>query len=241
MISLVRAGVLLTLVLATAQHARAADQVIGLLSLPEVFGNGACDKFTPAQVPLYSSPDAGRVVGTIRVNRHWTFHLLGGCEGLKVSVHREGSGQLSELPTREYEYEVPAAIVLQQRAPWFRVRLHDGTAWLRASKLDRFFPLRRLLTDGLTYLTEEWDGRLAASPGSIRRAARRGILHADRQVTAARVAGFRLVGHQLWVDVEVLSESRCTSADEPKVVARGWLPAHASSGEPAVWFSSRGC
>ena len=39
------------------------DKLIGLLSLPEVFGAGACDKFTPAAVPLLRNsrlrPDRG--------------------------------------------------------------------------------------------------------------------------------------------------------------------------------------
>ena len=237
-----RAAILLALLFAYAAPARGADQVLGLLSLPEVFGSGPCDKFTPAQIPLYSSPDARQVVGTIRVDQYWTFHSVGGCEGLKVSVHQEGSRQVSELPTREYEYEAPAAIVLQQRAPWFRVRLQDGAAWVRASKLDAYIPLQSLLTDSLTHLTEAWDGRLASSPGTaLRASAGREVRPVARQLTDARITGFRLIGDQLWVNVEVLSESRCTSAAEPKVIARGWLPAHAASGEPAVWFFSRGC
>jgi len=47
-------------------------------------------------------------------------------------------------------------------------------------------------------------------------------------------------GDDLWIDVEVLSASPCTS-DAPRVVAKGWLRAHAASGEPVVWFFSRGC
>src|SRR5687767_14007031 len=117
-----RAAILLPLLFAYAAPAQGADQVIGLLSMPESFGSGPCDKFTPAQIPLYSSPDSRQVVGTIRVDQYWTFHSVGGCEGLKVSVHQAKSGQVSELPTREYEYEAPAAIVLQRRAPWFKER-----------------------------------------------------------------------------------------------------------------------
>ena len=38
-----------------------------------------------------------------------------------------------------------------------------------------------------------------------------------------------------------LSHSICQSAEAPTVTARGWVPAHAGSGEPTVWFFSRGC
>jgi hypothetical protein len=42
--------------------------------------------------------------------------------------------------------------------------------------------------------------------------------------------------------VDILSESFCEAGRrEPKVVASGWVPAHAKSGEPTVWFFSRGC
>ena len=66
---------------------QAQDRVIGLLSLPDVFGAGPCERFVPREVALYSAPDTLRQVGSIRVDRHWTFPLDGGCEGLKVGVH----------------------------------------------------------------------------------------------------------------------------------------------------------
>ena len=55
-----------------------------------------------------------------------------------------------------------------------------------------------------------------------------------------RIVGFEDRGDDLWIDVEVLSASACTSND-PRVVAKGWLRAHAASGEPVVWFFARGC
>lgn len=43
--------------------------------------------------------------------------------------------------------------------------------------------------------------------------------------------------------VEVFTHSSCDAGAKgpPEAIARGWLLAHAETGEPAVWFSSRGC
>ncbi|HXV64986.1 MAG TPA: hypothetical protein VEK15_30100 [Vicinamibacteria bacterium] len=223
--------------------ALAADPVIGLLSLPEVFGDFPCDEFTPEEITLYRAPDSNETVGWIRVETYWTFHAIGGCEGLKVSVYRPGTGGVAELPTKEYDYEAPAAIVLQEHGRWFQLLVDNGAAWIRASERDEFFPLERLLEDRLTYLTSAWDGRLAPSPGAETREAEREP-HADESNGAepnVRVLGFRRVGEELWVDVEVMSHSFCEGAEEPKVTASGWIPAHAASGELTIWFYSRGC
>ena len=71
----------------------AADRVIGLLSLPEVFGDFPCDEFAPEEITLYRAPDSNETVGWIRVETYWTFHAIGGCEGLRVSVYRPGAGR----------------------------------------------------------------------------------------------------------------------------------------------------
>jgi hypothetical protein len=212
------------------------DKLLGLLALPEVFGAGACDKFTPAEIPLYAAPDSGTIVGSIRVDQYWTFHDVGGCEGLTVNVHRSDGRGVRELPVEEHAYEDPGAVVLEQRGRWFKVRLADGAAWLHASPRAEYLSLERLLEDGLTYLTDHWDGRLAKAPDTPSLE-----VPGPKAERAVRVIGFQDHRGQLWVDVAVLSHSPCTSSEEPRVDARGWLPAHAVSGEPTIWFYSRGC
>lgn len=229
--------VLVVCLLAFPAALRAQDQVVGLLSLPEVFGAGACDKFAPGEIALHAAPESEAVIGSIQVDRYWTFHAMGGCEGLIVNVHMSGTHSVSELPTREFAYAAPAAIVLQRRGRWFKVRLGDGAAWLQASQQDDYFPLEELFTDRLTYVTDASDGHLAASPGATREAGGDSVA-SGRHV---RVGEFHRAGDQLWVYVEVLSDSICESTGEPEVTARGWMPAHAASGEPTIWFSSRGC
>ena len=238
----------LALLLVCVPALQAQERVIGLLSLPEAFGGGPCERFIARDITLYAAPDTLRQVGTIRVDRHWTFPQEGGCEGLRVGVHLTNPSRDSELPTEEYDYEAPGVIVLETGgklpraggwppAQWFKVRLTDGTAWvLRESGKSEFFPLQRLLENYPTHLTDAFDGRLAASPG--------GPLSTRSDSLAGRpvnLGGFRDVAGQLWIQVEVVSWSLCESEDKPVVLARGWLPAHVPSGKPSIWFSSRGC
>ena len=47
---------------------------------------------------------------------------------------------------------------------------------------------------------------------------------------------------QLWFQIEVMSHSGCEDIiNEPKAIDRGWVPAHSPSGQPSIWFFSRGC
>src|SRR6266545_7588941 len=134
--------------------AQQRPRVVGLLALPEVFGNFPCDRFTPQEVPLYAAPESARVVGVIRVDEGSAASSNGGCEGLRVGVHMTGIPASDPLPTKEYRYEDPGAIVLARQDGWFQIRLATGSAWIRSSPRDSFHPLEQLLLDGLTHLTE---------------------------------------------------------------------------------------
>ena len=217
--------------------AQQRTRVVGLLALPEVFGNGPCDRFTPQDVPLYGAPDSARIVGVIRVDEGWTASSNGGCEGLKVGVHMTGTAASDPLPTKEYGYEEPGAIVLERRGKWFRVRLTVGSAWLEASAQDTFYSVEQLFTDSLTYLTEAWTGQVAASPGSAGRAAKSPRL--ARQPVRVRRAAREKDG--LWFLVDIMSHSACEGDGEPTVADQGWVPAYGQADAPTIWFFSRGC
>jgi hypothetical protein len=225
--------------LMVASSAQAQDRVIGLLSLPEVYGARMCAPFEPGQIALHAAPNDGKAIAFLRVDQNWSFAPHGGCEGLKVSVH-EGTAR-REFPTLEFDYEMPGAIVLDQRGQWFKVRLASGTGWLEASAADRFMPLADLFEEfvGVTAITKAFGGQLVAAPG-------RSAEPASPRVTAlqpARVIEIRNVFGQAWVQVEVMNHSICSAAENgpPDVVGTGWMPLHASNGEPTIWFSSRGC
>jgi hypothetical protein len=104
------------------------------------------------------------MVGAIRADREQNADAE--CYRVVLNVHPRGGAPVQELPTEEYEEEEPdAAVVLEARGRWFKLRLNEGTAWLQASDDDKYFPLEHLLHRRNAYLTEAWDGRLAAIPG----------------------------------------------------------------------------
>ena len=209
------------------------------MSLPEVFGARQCAPFDPEEIALHASPKDAKPIAFIRVDQNWSFAPHGGCEGLKVSVHQ--GAQRRELPTLEFDYEMPGAIVLEQRDRWFKVRLASGSGWIDASPVDRFMPLSELFEEfvGVTAIAKSYSGRLVMAPG-------RPVDQSSPRVTGsqpARVIEVRYVFGQAWVQVELFDHSICTAANNgpPETVATGWMPMHMPDGEPTIWFSSRGC
>jgi hypothetical protein len=107
---------------------------------------------------------------------------------------------------------------------------------------DRFLSIESLYEEfvGVTFINDGAGGELSKAPvGTV--GARGGP-----RVTAGqsvRVIETRRLAERMWLHVEVMNHSPCNAAASgpPEVVAEGWLPAHISSGEPAVWFASRGC
>jgi hypothetical protein len=219
--------------------AAAQDRVIGLLSLPEVYGSRVCSPFEPEPVALYSSVKDSTPTAFILVDQNWSFAPHGGCEGLEVRVH-EGTRR-HELPTLEFDYEMPGAIVLEQRGRWFKVRLAAGSGWIAASPADRFMPLSQLFEEfvGVTAITNSFNGRLVAAPGRAADATSPMVSTSQ----PARVMEIRDLAGRSWVRVEVMNHSICSAAEHgpPDVIATGWMPLHAADGEPTIWFSSRGC
>ena len=223
----------------TAGSAVAQERVLGLLSLPEVFGARSCAPIEPGEVALHATPNDGKAFAFIRVDQNWSFAPHGGCEGLEVSIHR--GEQHEELPTLEYDYEMPAAIVVDERDGWFKIRLKDKPAWVKASAVDRFMPLAELFEEfvGVTTISKDFTGRLLNEPGILNGP----IMPRVSPAQSVRVVEIREAHGQQWVNVEVLSHSACTAGSDgpPQVVANGWLPLYAADGAPAIWFSSRGC
>lgn len=222
-------------VMLTALPALAQERTLGLLSLPEVFGPRQCAPFEPQQVALHASPNDGNPFAFVRVDQNRSFAPHGGCEGLEVSVHQ--GARRSPLPTLEFDYEMPGAIVVEQRDGWFKIRLADRSAWVKSSPANHFMALSDLYEEflGVTTISESFAGRLTSNAGSTTGP----IMPAVAAGQPVRVVEIR----DSWVQVEVLSNSACTAADDgpPEIIATGWLPLHDREGKPTVWFSSRGC
>lgn len=234
---LVRGVALLLGSVLLSQPALAQERVIGLLALPGVFGRSACDRFTPRPVELRATPQ-GPVVGEVLVVSPWTQNSSGGCEGLAVGVRVPRTATVQPLPTLEYTYEQPGAVVLERRGMWFRVRLAEGSAWLAAAAQDEYHSLEQLLDDGLTYLTDAWSGHVAASPGSAGRPTKLARVAAEQPVRVRRASREK---EGLWFLVDIMSHSPCNGDTEPTVVDQGWVPAHGRGDRPTLWFYSRGC
>jgi len=155
----------LTVVCAAAAKTDDADLtgVLGLLALPQLAGRADCAPPARREAPLYATPDGAEVVGWIRPDKHPASDS--DCHHVVLNVYRQ-DGSVRALPTHEYEEEEPrAAVVLETRARWFKLRLTDGEAWFLASGDDRYFPLQELLDLRPAYLTKAWNRTLAATAG----------------------------------------------------------------------------
>jgi hypothetical protein len=138
-----------------------------------------------------------------------------------------------ELPSLESSYEEPALLVLEQRGDWLRIDIGDGSGWLQRPPTLRFDAYPKLLAERLAYATPAWSGEICPAPG---RECRK-IEPAQEQ--SLRVLGVKKLDGQDWIEVELTSDP-CRDVEE-RVLARGWIRAHAADGRPAAWFHSRGC
>jgi hypothetical protein len=223
---------------------------IGLLQLPEVYGTEPCQRFRPAPVAVYAAPDwRGPPAGEIRVARYWTYPPEGGCAGLRVefvpapardgAAAAEGVGAGGELPAQEYAAEQPAAIVLEQRADGFRLRLPAGSGWVRATPRNDFGPLLALLRRELDGFTDPAGATLHRLPADDAEIAWRGV--PDCAIPRVRASETR--DGRTWLEVQ-FERDACCADDAPRSPAApvgGWLPLYREDGVPSVWFASRGC
>jgi hypothetical protein len=221
----------LLLAFVTAVPAAAQAPLLGLLELPRVFGDGACDPRPPRSVPLHQTPGGARI-GEIRTTVPARQLPEGGCTEAEVRVLWAGTAR--PLPTREVGYDVPAAIVTARVQGWSRIRLGDAEAWVADSTSGRFTFYSVLVAEGMAYATDVAAARLGLAMGAADGAA------LPRRASLRVVDTGSLLG-ALWFEVEVLRSDPCGDDPDPPVVARGWLPAHDAQGEPSVWFHSRGC
>lgn len=238
-----RHPLMLLIVLALPLSVHADEGIKGLLAIPEVYGEGPCDEFSPTDIALYADAGDADAIATIRVERYWEFPPEGGCKGLSVVVEKNEGGSAQPLPSMEYGYELPAALVvdravLGQDEHWFEIDLGETSAWLRATEGSRYFPLEELLVNRLNYVAPETGVFLADDPGMEHSGSER--MHLE-YYSDIRVTGVRWAGDKLWLQVDVLNGSGCGSRDEPVIIDQGWVPAHSASGELNVWFYSRGC
>jgi hypothetical protein len=221
--------------------AQAQDRVIGLLKIPEVFGNGSCDTFTPVAIAVFAAPGAAHPVGTIEAEDRRAGAGTSKCTGaVDVRVRKTaGSAVREPLPTDEFSYDERGAIVLAERNDWYRVRLSDGSAWLRPPPAASFHTLDKLYAHARTHFTEHWDGRLAQSPGGALSRVALDVPHSTNNGQDLNVLRSTWIKNELWYYVAIISEICGHKNVAP--LQRGWVPAYTKSGQNTIWFYARGC
>lgn len=212
---------------------------MGLVRLPTLFGDGACDPFQPKPVPLYAEPLDGARIGEVRVAKPWQFAAEGGCSGLEVKVYLQGASTPEPLPTMEYASEAPAAVVLARSGAWCQIQLLARTAWIHRECEPGFLSLEKLLGDKPLYLLH---GALALArdkPAGVRAALRPDLLNA-RKVFATWMEVQTLRG-QVWLHVRASPINACETEPAPQETQQFWLPLQNTQGMLTVWFHARGC
>jgi hypothetical protein len=169
---IVLATLALVLALSSPPAAQETDYIhglVGLLYIPEVFGTHECEekpRRDGREVPLYAARNVRQPYGWIRAELYIPEGNADDCYYVDAKLHLKGDPRPREFPALLFrEGEPLVAIVLEARAPWFKVRLDEGSAWVKASRLDKYVPLEDFIREGQTYMASGWDGRLSAAPG----------------------------------------------------------------------------
>lgn len=197
--------------------------MIGLLEIPSVLGPFmSLDSERPTSkraVKIYSAPTAqSKIIAVI-----------------------DDPEKIASTKLSSEEIGAPA---YKKRDGWYLIGLEEGNArgWISPTDAGAFIPVDRLFIERLAYLNEHWDKRLWSLPerGSSSRRLR---LKGERTPPEydVNITGTKRVGGKLWLRVEVLGPGRCRGLNEPRVIARGWVPAFTPRGELIAWYYSGGC
>ncbi len=213
------------------------DGTVGLVRLPMLFGDGACDRFPPGAVALYRAPGDRKPIGEVRVTRPWAFAADGGCSGLEVQAF-VGTRPAEPLPTLELGYERPAGIVLARSGPWCRLQLRSGSAWIRDGCEAGFLPVQDLLREQLLTLRPGALDLARRTPGGAPQRASRALREATD--LSVNLLSTERVGGAVWLQVTAAPGGPCDGAP-PQAGETFWLPLHGAAGRLPVWFHARGC
>lgn len=212
---------LLLVCMGTAYAAEKRANLIGFVEIPGVFGEvdprgppGQSTPEAPANIllredPSADAPNVGRITGQESVVSH------------------------------EFGYEEYAAGVYGRSGDWVLLALKEGGdeafGWIAPDHRGTYHALE---DQGLSYLTEHWDGQLHERPSGMAIP----VLERDIPVHQAPidVVEVRGSGPNAWLSVKLLRQSRCF-VREPEVIAEGWIKLHDQDGNPTAWFRPRGC
>jgi hypothetical protein len=212
------------------------ERVVGLVSLPEVFGNEPCQIFTPKPISVYKEANERYLIGFINTTQNWTFPKEGGCLGLKVEFCPNLKSQKKAiLPTLGYAYEREGAVVLEKKGKWVRIKTHLGSGWFLLSDRNKYFPIDSLLAQSTSYLTDDWDENIYDSPlGNSKKSE---LKHGS----SVKILKSMNVNGAIWFQIKFPVADNCGSTDTTIRPGIGWIPAHSKENRLTMWFNSGGC
>ena len=167
------------------------ERPVGLLDLHDVVRGGCGEPVERTTARVFRTPAENGDVGRL----YWQHSTDAVC-GL---MFENAQGDKEGVPTLESGYEVPAAIVYERRGSWFRIRLPNGSSWIRRTDPEEFLPYPDLLRENLAHMLPGWDGTLRETPnmsGKIRPLAPGWHELLERQPTLAGVVP-KLVDHPM--------------------------------------------
>ncbi|HET9468640.1 MAG TPA: hypothetical protein VFO48_09520 [Vicinamibacterales bacterium] len=211
------------------------ERLIGLLDLEDIVQGGCGSAAGRATARVFGTPsENGPSIGTL----YW--HEV---PNVECDLMIERAGGVKELvPTLESGYDIPAAIVFEQRGSWFRIRLAKGSAWIRRDVRD-FLPYPDTVRERLSYVSYEWDGILRETPRASGRVVplTAGWKELLNCAPGIKILDQRRIGREIWLHIELITDARCGDPLEGLTPVSGWIPAYKPNRAPTVWFSSRGC
>jgi len=218
------------------------ERIVGLLHLPELYGEYPCQAFKAKKINLYATASDERPpIGTIeRTNAHKPPEHPD-CDE-PIVVVRGLNGNISALPYDESGDEFRTAVAYERSGRWFRIALSRGSGWIQADP-DNFLAYPDILMSEsfATYLRPGWDGNVWTEPGSgSAEAAPSGWRVYREKEIPIRILATRIVAGVVWIQIRFESEF-CGQTLGKLPPLQGWLPAYKGSVDTSVWFYSRGC
>jgi len=221
------------------------ERVVGLLRLPEIYGDYPCQAFEPKKVNIYSEASSARTpIGAIERVNPIKPPERPDCDSPVVVVRRSGVVASSEtFPSDESGEDFTTAVVYEWSGLWFRIALSKGSGWIQRDNPGGFLAYPEILMSEsfTTYLRPGWDGNLWTEPG------RREVAPAPsewrthrREEIPVRIIAIRKIGNDIWIQIRFVTES-CGKSLGKLPSLQGWIPAHRASRATSVWFYSRGC
>jgi hypothetical protein len=219
---------------------QANTRVVGLLNLPDVtrnFSDDACQSTESVGVQLYGTPsNTGVAVGAVYKRNHPEY-------GCGLLFKRAGTSTEEELPSEESGYDIAAAVVYERRGRWFRIAIPEGSAWIERPIPNDFLPYPLLLSQGLAYLRDDWDGQLRQTAGFGFPTVPLPIEWKDQvpKQVGIEVLGMTRVGSDEWIHIRFSTEMCGDTSVKTLKPMQGWIPAYRMDGRTTAWFYSRGC